>query len=233
MWKTREMDQVARARALSRQGNNGAAVALLKARVERERTPGEARRALAEIYREMGAPDQAGRWGIAFDGWTTSFERDRLARALAFYADPWVFLSLPSTESASVDLAEVLAKRKAYSDRAAARNRRAIEGSRETPDGRAYRREEALWATAFVLGVIAPLGPLLVVFGSLLLNKEPLAAWASAAGWSVAAVASFLIVLDRCIGARRFRLGWAFWATLVLAAVAAGHCVVAVRWTTL
>jgi hypothetical protein len=31
----------------------------------------------------MGHPDQAGRWGIIFDGWTTEIERDRLARLLA------------------------------------------------------------------------------------------------------------------------------------------------------
>jgi hypothetical protein len=57
------------------------------------------RRALAERYRQMGNPDQAGRWGIVFDGWTTSIERDRLARLLAASGVPEAhtakFLSLP------------------------------------------------------------------------------------------------------------------------------------------
>ena len=57
------------------------------------------RRALAERYREMGNPDQAGRWGISLDGWTTNLERDRLARLLAASGidEPQVvrFLALP------------------------------------------------------------------------------------------------------------------------------------------
>jgi hypothetical protein len=31
----------------------------------------------------MGYPDQAGRWGIVIEGWTTERERDRLARLIA------------------------------------------------------------------------------------------------------------------------------------------------------
>lgn len=35
-----------------------------------------ARLELAELYRAEGHPDQAGRWGISVDGWTTNRERD-------------------------------------------------------------------------------------------------------------------------------------------------------------
>ncbi|POH62962.1 hypothetical protein C3B61_14875 [Cryobacterium zongtaii] len=43
----------------------------------------EVRRMLAECYRQMGHPDQAGRWGVDIPDWTTDLERDRLARLLA------------------------------------------------------------------------------------------------------------------------------------------------------
>ncbi|MFD3443347.1 tetratricopeptide repeat protein [Microbacteriaceae bacterium 4G12] len=83
-------------------GRRGDALRLLKDAVRADRTRADARLALAERYREMGNPDQAGRWGIAFEGWTTDLERDRLARLLA---SSWVrdqdvteFLALPPGE---------------------------------------------------------------------------------------------------------------------------------------
>ncbi|SFS18705.1 hypothetical protein SAMN04487783_2715 [Agrococcus baldri] len=126
----------------------------------------------------------------------------------------------------------MLALRTAYNDRAAERHRRAIEESKATPEGRALQREEAIWATAIVVVAIAVVGPSLVVFGSLLLDQQPLAAWAAAVGWGLAAIASFLIAVAGWIGERRLRLGWAFWASLVMAAVAAGHGVLAASWST-
>lgn len=56
---------------------------MLKDAVRLDPSLDSVRRVLAERYREMGAPDQAGRWGISLDGWTTDLERDRLARLLA------------------------------------------------------------------------------------------------------------------------------------------------------
>jgi hypothetical protein len=64
-------------------GRRSEALQLLKFAVRQDPSRLTVRRALAERYREMGHPDQAGRWGIVFDGWTTDFERDRLARLLA------------------------------------------------------------------------------------------------------------------------------------------------------
>ena len=83
-------------------GRRGVALALLKDAVRVDPTRSDARLALAERYREMGNPDQAGRWGIVFEGWTTDRERDRLARLLASswvrHQDVAEFLSLPPGE---------------------------------------------------------------------------------------------------------------------------------------
>lgn len=40
------------------------------------------RLALATAYRELGCPDQAGRWGALSEGWATPMEVDRFARLL-------------------------------------------------------------------------------------------------------------------------------------------------------
>jgi hypothetical protein len=72
-----------RARQLWDEGDRAAALALLKERVRADPTDGASRLALAELYRELIAPDQAGRWGITVPGWTTEVERDRLARMIA------------------------------------------------------------------------------------------------------------------------------------------------------
>lgn len=59
-----------------------------------------ARLVVAEKYRAAGHPDQAGRWGIGVDGWTTDVERDLLARMLASSrvdeSHAAEFLSLPA-----------------------------------------------------------------------------------------------------------------------------------------
>lgn len=77
------VDRIARARELFEVGRHRAALEMLKPAAAAERFPFRQRRALAELYRELGYHDQAGRWGIVLDGWTTDVERDRLARLLA------------------------------------------------------------------------------------------------------------------------------------------------------
>jgi hypothetical protein len=64
-------------------GQQSDALRQLKDAIRLDPSLGSVRRVLADRYREMGKPDQAGRWGIALDGWTTDVERDRLARLLA------------------------------------------------------------------------------------------------------------------------------------------------------
>ena len=76
-------DRITRARELLEHGRQRAALDLLKPAAAAERFPFRQRRALAELYRELGYHDQAGRWGIVLDGWTTDLEQDRLARLLA------------------------------------------------------------------------------------------------------------------------------------------------------
>lgn len=102
------MDVIARARELYSRGNHRAAIDLLRPAAAADSAPYEARLALAEIYRDMDCPDQAGRWGIAVDGWTTERERDRLASLLSAtgVTDRRVrgFLRIPIDASEPVDL---------------------------------------------------------------------------------------------------------------------------------
>jgi hypothetical protein len=78
-----EVDRIARARELFELGRHRAALDLLKPAAAEESAPFAHRRALAQLYRELGYLDQAGRWGIVLEGWTTDAEQDRLARMLA------------------------------------------------------------------------------------------------------------------------------------------------------
>ena len=75
--------RINRSRELHTAGKRRGALELLKADVRSNPESMELRLALAELYRKMGCPDQAGRWGIAVEGWTTPIEQDRLARLLA------------------------------------------------------------------------------------------------------------------------------------------------------
>jgi hypothetical protein len=79
----RENEAIARAQVMWDEGRRREATASLVDRVRSHPRDGVARLTLAGWYRELGAPDQAGRWGIATPGWTTGQERDRLARMIA------------------------------------------------------------------------------------------------------------------------------------------------------
>lgn len=79
----REEEAIARAQAMWDDGRRREATASLVDRVRSHPRDAVARLILAGWYREIGAPDQAGRWGITTPGWTTAPERDRLARMIA------------------------------------------------------------------------------------------------------------------------------------------------------
>lgn len=115
------MDKTERARALAAGGNHRAALHLLRELATREGPPYRSRLALAELYREMGCPDQAGRWGIISDGWTTEREQDRLARLLAASAVPKQsireFLRVPRDVENPADLQAVVATVPSYRTR--------------------------------------------------------------------------------------------------------------------
>lgn len=93
---------VERADRLWQKGHRAAAFDLLREQVRRSPSEPTARLALIARYREIGAPDQAGRWGLALEGQTSPFERDRAARLLAGAGlrdrDLPGFLALPSRD---------------------------------------------------------------------------------------------------------------------------------------
>jgi hypothetical protein len=64
------------------------------------------------MYRELNCPDQAGRWGIAREGWTTPVEQDRLGRFLAPFGtirtNVTQFLNLPLSVDQYPDLQKVI-----------------------------------------------------------------------------------------------------------------------------
>ena len=73
---------VSRAQAAAARGDLHAAVEGLRAAIEHDPTAEVPRLALASLYRASGHPDQAGRWGIQTDGWTTDAERHAFQRSL-------------------------------------------------------------------------------------------------------------------------------------------------------
>lgn len=225
------MDVIARARAHAERGKVRDAVELLKPHAAADRPPYERRRALAQLYRDLGAPDQAGRWGIAIDGWTTPFERDRLARALVSYERPRTFLSLPASAPEPADLAAVLELRAKHSEGAAQRFRDAGEISAQSPESRALRREEALWAAAAVLLALGAVGPSVAIAMGRMLAQDPLAVTAAGAGWSVMALGVLLIGLSRLLQDRRPRIGPFVWSAVAMACLATVCFVVAAHWS--
>ncbi len=105
-------ETVDRARALWDGGRRRDASVELRTRVRKEPGDAVARLLLASWYREVRAPDQAGRWGIALPGWTTARERELLARLIASSgvrdAPLGRFLALPAGERPA-ELDEVMA----------------------------------------------------------------------------------------------------------------------------
>lgn len=112
------VDKIERARALAAAGKHRAALILLRELATREGPPYRSRLALAQLYREMRCPDQAGRWGIISAGWTTEYEQDRLARLLAASGvasqSARDFLRIPSDVEEPADLPAVLARVPTY-----------------------------------------------------------------------------------------------------------------------
>ncbi|ROR67087.1 DUF6584 family protein [Agrococcus jenensis] len=223
------MDAIARARAHAAYGRTRAAIDLLKPLATGEQPPYAARRALAELYRDLGAPDQAGRWGVVIDGWTSAFERDRLARALIWYHEPRAFLSLAAGAPEPADLPAVLELRGQHGERAEARRRTAAADGKHSPASRAARREEALVAVTAVLVALGAIGPWLALGVVRMLARDPWAAAVMGAGWSLFALGALLMAVHRWMEDRR--LGASTWVTLVTAAFAVGSFALAASWT--
>ncbi|MFZ7086582.1 hypothetical protein [Curtobacterium sp. RRHDQ10] len=161
-----EETPVAKADALWYRGDRAAALALLRDRARIRPDDHRLRLALAERYRSIGAPDQAGRWGITVEGWTTARERDRAARLVAasgvHEADLTSFLALPEGPlPVAVAVAELLPDVDAYRERFRQTARERLTAS--APD----RLEDA----SDVVGII----------GVLLFALTVLATWAASA----------------------------------------------------
>ena len=120
-----EAGAIARAEAMRADGERAKGIQSLRSRVEAHSTERAARRLLAEWYRDDGTHDQAGRWGIVFPGWTTTYERDRNARLFAASypvgGDVLAFLRLPAgpiPEDARLLAARIPVQRELLSRRA-------------------------------------------------------------------------------------------------------------------
>jgi len=120
-----EARAIAHAEAMRAVGERAKGIQSLRSRVEAHPTERAARRLLAEWYRDDGTHDQAGRWGIVFPGWTTTYERDRTARLFAASypvgGDVRAFLHLPAgrlPEDARMLAARIPVQRELLSRRA-------------------------------------------------------------------------------------------------------------------
>ena len=85
---------------------------ILKVAVRDDPMSEQARLALASAYRELGLPDQAGRWGALTEGWATEVEIDRFARLLGASAigkaEIRSFLLLPSGANVPASVTELI-----------------------------------------------------------------------------------------------------------------------------
>ncbi|KRE24910.1 hypothetical protein [Agromyces sp. Soil535] len=219
------MDTIARSRELFDLGRHRAAFDLLKPVAQTESAPFVHRRALAQLYRELGCPDQAGRWGIVLDGWTTDLEQDRLARLLAANGVPKRsvrgFLDVPS-DGGSLPALNALVEDRVPAYRA--RFRTAAVGPPMTGGERAG-------SVGFGFGVAAGLGAvsgLIIVFLVALFGGDAQPASGGAALLVDLLTAMALIafgfegVLKGRVGAGTIRIG----AGVVLLAVLAGAFVI-------
>jgi len=197
-------DAPTRARLLWDEGDRAEALALLKGHLRDEPGDTRARLALAELYRELIAPDQAGRWGIASPGWTTEAERDRLARMIAHsgIADHEIpgFLALPAEADLHAEVAGLMPAiemhRADFADpgRMTKRERKAARYA-STPSSFAYEVADVASDLAWwVIGIVFALGALLVWVAALC--GQPVTALARWTGTATLATAA-LVCLAR------------------------------------
>ena len=135
----------------------------LKRAVRAAPTNAAARLALAEVYRELGMPDQAGRWGALSDGWATDVELDRFARQLGASGigpdNIRPFLLLPAGAKLPASLEALVAGPAATYQRELATKRRAEWV--DTPSLRIAQRVVDVFAVA---AAICSLGTVLIVY---------------------------------------------------------------------
>lgn len=152
-----EAQAIARAEAMRAAGERAKGIQSLRSRVEAHPAERAARRLLAEWYRDDGTHDQAGRWGVVFPGWTTTYERDRTARLFAASypvgGDVRAFLHLPAgptPEDARLLAARIPVQRELLSRRVSPPTPPPLPGPAGPLDGYA----PVLGAIAFVLFLV-------------------------------------------------------------------------------
>lgn len=130
-----------------------------------------ARLELAELYRALGHIDQAGRWGISVEGWTTNRERDAytaLIRRRQPSAEAMLrrLSGIPPRERLTADAAAVVAA----ASKAPEPARRALSGWRAQLDS--WSR----WTSAAVAGMGATVAviALVAVFGAAFAGSDDL-----------------------------------------------------------
>ncbi|WP_146082850.1 MULTISPECIES: hypothetical protein [unclassified Rathayibacter] len=209
-----EAATVERADQLWQAGRRAAALELLKAQVRRSPSDPAVRLALIARYRELGAPDQAGRWGLALDGETTDFERDRAARLLAGAGlrdrDLPDLLSLPSRDLPQEAL-ELLALVEHYRARFNEEHPYQAPPPRDRLEFAAF----VLWLAAVGLAVVASM----IVWGGAVLDTQmtAFARWSGVVCVGIAAL-GFVAQGWRCLRSGSRVLGWTW---LVAAAIIA------------
>lgn len=218
--RVNEAQVIERAQQLWTAGSRTASINLLKERARQDPVEWEVRRLLAQRYRELKAPDQAGRWGIALPGWTTAFERDRLARMIAASGvgaeDVHRLLALPASEL-TADVDQVLAEADRYRERFNAKLR---ERDEPTPEARWEIVAMVSWAAVVVIFVVEVL---VLWVGSLLDGSMTMfARWASFAALIPLTLGCLAIGWGRFRHSRRSAAaGWLFASAVLLVALTA------------
>ncbi|MBM7412829.1 hypothetical protein JOE38_002652 [Clavibacter michiganensis] len=211
---------VERARTMWAEGRRRDAIVELRTRVRKEPGDAVARLLLASWYREVRAPDQAARWGIALPGWTTPRERELLARLIASSGvrDEHLgrFLALPPGEQPA-ELDEVMV----------------IVGGLRAPDGwrgakplRRRDRRSQVVRTLLMLGWLL-LGSALLMSGVIALTGDS----ATSLARGGVSLALLLLAAATVVEGTRPRPGW-WWAgpsAVLLAAVLAAAAVALAR----
>jgi hypothetical protein len=181
-----EAEAIARADRLWETGRRAPALESLRTRIRRVPSDAGVRRALVERYRELRAPDQAGRYGIAIAGLTTPRERDRAARQFAASGAPTAelraYLALPDGDLPSEVLDLVVEVERRREERRAAWD----EAHRGAAEADADDLSFVVWA---VTGFLLILSVLVAVVADL-----AGATWTAGTRWAVAVVVLGMLV---------------------------------------
>jgi hypothetical protein len=182
-----EAEALARADLLWRSGRRDAALQSLRARVQRLPDESGPRAALVARYRELGAPDQAGRFGAVVPGLTTPHERELAARQFAASGAPVAslpdHLALPA-RALTDDLLGLLVSVEHH--RRSIRERTVATPSQE----RDSRREDAAIGFAVASAVLFLIGVVVIWAGALLdAPVTQIARWASVGSLVLFAIA--------------------------------------------